>query len=150
MLIESPSAPPKLLPLEEEGPARRAPRTRRWWHRKSTDVEILHRAVGVIDERGWTTGMWVNPEGQVCLLGAIGVAALESGRCGRRLSRLSFHDQVMVAADWFVGKKDAFQLHEWNDRLPYTGVTNPVHHVKGRLMGMAEKARINGGKYPHA
>lgn len=150
MLIDSPSKAPRLLPLEEEGPVEKAPRKRRlrFW-RRSTDADVFRRAIEVIDERGWTTGAWLSPTGRVCLLGAIGVAAVESGRrpLGPRGVTL---EAVMIASDKIVGA-DRLNLSSWNDNLPYSPFGSPtetcVNQVKRRLAKMAARAEKNGGKY---
>lgn len=142
MLIDAPTMPPTLLPLEEPKP--QAPRRRYFWEPKPTDAEILRYAVHVIDERGWTTGTWVDGQnGRVCLLGAIGVAALESGR---KAPYKQFESRVMHASDTLVGIERR-ALQRWNDSLPF-GEGDPVTRVKKQLRKMAKRAEENGGTFP--
>lgn len=116
-------------------------RKRRWWQPKPTDAEVLLGAINVLDQRGWAKGAWVDPStGSVCLLGAIGISALESGRKVRLYEKASLATRSLVASENIVGRSN----HWWhfNDRAMN------VEQVKLKLRRMATKAEANGGKFP--
>jgi len=145
MLIESPTMPPRLLPLKE--PKSEPLRKRRWWQRKHSDAEILRRAIGVLDERGWTRGVWIDRDGSVCLLGAVGVAAVEAGRKHRYYEAIGARhvDQVVLQADSLLGFETCGKAHVFNDSR-----ARDVSHVKRALAVLAARAEANGGKFPRA
>ena len=143
MLIESPTMPPTLLPLEQPKPE--PLRRRRWWQRKHSDAEILRRAIGVLDERGWTRGVWIDRDGSVCLLGAVGVAAVEAGRTNSYYGSIGAHyvDRVVMQADKLLGFETCGKAHVFNDSR-----ARDVSHVKRALAALAARAEANGGKFP--
>jgi len=149
MLIDGPTKAPALFTEPEiktspevEPEIKRAPRKRRFWHRKPSDAEVLRGAIDVINERGWKTGEWIGSDGRVCILGAIGISALRVGRGGAIASLdQEFQYRVMSAADNIVGTGTG--LWPWND-----GVARSAEDVKHKLFSMSAKAVANGGKYP--
>ena len=136
MLIDGPTKAPPLV-TETRTPKKR------WWQRfsKPTEEEILRNAVDVLDRRGWAKGGWVVPDGSVCLLGAIGVAAIEAGRSASS-NEVEFI-RVALSARRIIGGVDEVRLYRWNDRKA-EGSTD----VKRKLLTLAAVAEANGGRYP--
>lgn len=82
---------------------------------------ILLRAAEVVEERGWTKGTWEAPDGSVCFLGAIGVAAKEHG-IGTRWD--DPHMAVIVFTRKFPDIYPTLLMdnpYAWNDMLPQGG-----------------------------
>lgn len=58
----------------------------------SISRETFLRAADILGERGWCQGSYVNEDGRVCMLGAIGLAVFEAG--------ISNPIDPRVNADW--------------------------------------------------
>ena len=97
--------------------------------------DVLRRAAGVLDERGWCQNNNENADGTVCALGAINVAITgdPDPEAWLPLDKLLFENvcHVLVQA---AGIKDVF-ITRWNDREGRT-----VDEVKAAMVTAAECA----------
>lgn len=88
-------------------------------HSAWTDEDRLdaERAIEVLEERGWCTGHWAQPDGKVCVEGAWGLAAAE--RLGLGIPTNTARDRSMnLALDVFL----AGMVDELSAPDPFTGL----------------------------
>src|SRR5688500_13761904 len=145
MLSDAPTKAPTLLPLEE--PKKEEWKARRWWRRRRTDAEVIRHAIDELDERGWTRGRWVDSHGKGCLLGPVGVSAVEAGRESwyTRYGKHSPAVKADLAVREIFGASATNKLMHWND-----GYARDVNEVRRGLLALAEQAEANGGKFPRS
>ncbi len=108
-----------------------------------TDAEVYERAAVVVTKRGWNSGEWIDADGRVCTLGAIGVAAMELGHPVAKFLESDehpFNEDIIVnivASRIVGGGEKECELISWNDGLK----RHPEFQVKRRLRKMAKEAR---------
>lgn len=140
MFINAPTGPAKITTVTPE----------------VTDADVYEHACRVLDKRGWTYGAWIQPDGRVCLLGAIGIAAIELDHPAAQAYRdipldlkvLAHHVANRIVGDGRCGGRS--DLYLWNDRLAHYPEREgflrlrrvpPVESVKAKLRQMAAEAR---------
>lgn len=115
-----------------------------------TKRDVLLHAAEIIDRDGWTRTTWVDENGRVCILGAVGKSALELGYVEYDFG--IFKNQVLWASrEVLFGDLDSLdvpkaeeQMFTWNDTLKANeGLPKrfrPPARVKQRLRAMAAEA----------
>ena len=107
-----------------------------------THADVFDRAVEIIKERGWTRHAWVRPTGEVCILGAIGIAALEL-KHESVPGWMHEADELHIAPEasrYFLknlGIPSLRSIYAWNDRLLW----RPTAQVKKRLRRLGDATR---------
>lgn len=76
------------------------------------------RVADLIEEKGWTTCVLQNRDGNVCLIGAIGLAlGLEINRSGRYFKRRPRSRRMIGQAAKRLGFEDISHAMTWNDHF---------------------------------
>jgi hypothetical protein len=104
-----------------------------------TDADVYERAAEVVVERGWTTGVWEDDNGRVCMLGAIAVAAIELGHPSADLAERFRATPLLAVSERLVGG-DASSLWRWNDGMHFWQEKRVIR----RLKKMARRSRRRG------
>lgn len=117
MLIDAPIYTSPVAPLET---------------REATDAEVLLHAVTVLERDGWSGSSWRASDGRLCILGAIGQAAIELGRydASREPHRSLAVQNASSKIVSVFSERD--RLIRWNDQS-----MNHIGHVKKKLLEMA-------------
>ena len=109
-----------------------------------THADVFDRAAQLIDERGWARSTWVAPTGEVCILGAIGVAALELKHEAVPVwvqnNKDTLEDKAPTASRYFLkslGVPSLSAIYRWNDHL----IWRPTAQVKKRLRRLGDAVR---------
>jgi hypothetical protein len=102
--------------------------------------EIVGRAIGVLEERGWCKGDYTNPSGQVCALGAIGVA-LGFAPADMKSGRVDFAKELERHPDLCL----ALYPYADPDELLGERVIDHVATMNDDAAGVADVLRFLGG-----
>ena len=88
---------------------------------------LMRRALGVLDERGWTKVRFKNRQGNVCLLGALRVA--DGGPARSPLHRSPAYRQAVARLNRLAQELGHNRATFFNDD-PGTGYQDVVHFVQ--------------------
>ncbi len=81
---------------------------------------VLNNAATIIDERGWCREVYMNGQGQVCMMGAIHLAITPTIRLGKCLGSFSReHEQAVGDVALTLNRHIGFTtcVPEWNDAV---------------------------------
>jgi hypothetical protein len=102
-------------------------------------VLLMQRALGVLDERGWTKVRFMNRQGNVCLLGALRVA--DGGQARWPLHRSPAYRQAVARLNRLAQERGHNRVTFFNDD-PGTGYQDVVQFVQ---LAIGQQARSAGG-----
>jgi hypothetical protein len=91
-------------------------------------VALLLKAKKILKERGWARNKYENGDGNVCILGAMGLAEGKGSSAAEISNTLTFQ----ISKD--ESKKGNGALHSWNDYQ-----ADSMDSVLNKLQSLAEK-----------